>query len=47
MKFQVKMNTSGQVWFFECYASNVNEAKRVAKNQYPNARIVTATATFR
>tara|TARA_R110000868_G_scaffold173904_1_gene410330 strand:+ start:1454 stop:1597 length:144 start_codon:yes stop_codon:yes gene_type:complete len=46
MKYKVQMFTSGQVWWFECFAKSLSEAKQVAKNQYPNARIMSATGTF-
>ena len=47
MKYEVKLSVSGQVWFFECYAQNPNDAKRVAKSQHPNARIHDVTAVYR
>ena len=46
MKYKVQLWVGGKTWWFECYANNLNEAKQVAMAQHPNARIVTATATF-
>jgi hypothetical protein len=36
----------GKVFYVECYARNIQEAKQVALAQHPNARIMSATATF-
>jgi hypothetical protein len=46
MKYKVQLYVAGQTWWFECYASNLQEAKQVALAQHPNARIMNATATF-
>lgn len=46
MKYAVYLNISGNLCWFECYAGSVQEAKDVARAQYPNARIVSASATF-
>jgi hypothetical protein len=32
----------GKTFFVECYARNRDEAIRVAKSQYPNARIMSS-----
>ena len=46
MKYKVQLYVAGKVWWFECYASNLQEAKQVASAQHPNAKILSATATF-
>lgn len=46
MKYKVQLYVNGKTWWFECYANNIREAQEVAVGQYPNARIITATATF-
>jgi hypothetical protein len=46
MKFKITLDVAGKNFFFECYATNQDEAIRVAKAQYPNARIMRATPTF-
>jgi hypothetical protein len=46
MKYKVQLYVAGKAWWFECYANNLDEAKRVAVAQHPNARIISATATF-
>jgi hypothetical protein len=46
MKYKVQLYVGGQTWWFECYANNIQEAKQVASAQHPNARIISATATF-
>lgn len=46
MKYKVTLWVAGTNFIFECYASNLDEAKKVAMAQHPNARIIHATATF-
>ena len=46
MKYRVQLYVGGKTWYFECYANSLNEAKSVALNQHPNARVIHATATF-
>lgn len=47
MKYEVRLYSSGTVFLFECYAGSVDEARKLAKHQYPNASIVSATGVFR
>jgi hypothetical protein len=46
MKYKVQLYVAGKTWWFECYASNLQEAKQVASAQHPNAKIISATGTF-
>jgi hypothetical protein len=46
MKHQVKCYVAGKVFFVECYATNYDQAKKVALAQYPNATIMSVTAVF-
>jgi len=46
MKYKVTLWVAGTNFIFECYASNLDEAKKVAMAQHPNAKIIHATATF-
>ncbi len=46
MKHLVTCMVSGQMFYVECYARNRDEAIRVAKSQYPNARIMTSTIIY-
>ena len=46
MKHRVTCMVSGQMFYVECYALNRDEAIRVAKSQYPNARIMTSTIIY-
>lgn len=46
MKYKIQLYVAGQLFDFFCYAQNLNEARRVALSQYPNARITHSTPTF-
>jgi hypothetical protein len=46
MKYKVQLYVGGKAWWFECYANSLQEAKQVASEQHPNAKILNATATF-
>ena len=46
MKYKIKLWVAGTTFIFECYASNLDEAKQVAMAQHPNATIIHATATY-
>lgn len=43
MKHRVTCMVSGTVFYVECNAKNRDDAIRVAKSQYPNARIMSTT----
>jgi len=47
MKHRVQCYVQGNVFYVECYARDYQDAKRVAKAQYPNAQILNVTAVFR
>jgi hypothetical protein len=42
MKWKVQCITAGNRFYVECYAGSYDEAKRVAKAQYPNTTIIGA-----
>ncbi len=47
MKCRVTCYVAGKVFYVECYANNYDEARTVAKAQYPNAQILSVTGVFR
>lgn len=46
MKYKVQCYVGGKVFYVECYANSIQEAKEVAKAQHPNAQIMSANASF-
>jgi hypothetical protein len=46
LKYKITLWVAGTNFIFTCLASNLDEAKKVAKAQHPNATIIHATATF-
>jgi hypothetical protein len=46
MRHRITCMVSGQTFYVECYASNRQDAIRVALAQYPNARIMSSTVVF-
>jgi hypothetical protein len=46
VKYKITLWVAGTNFIFNCFAANIDEAKKVAKEQHPNATIIHATATF-
>jgi hypothetical protein len=46
MKHRVECYVLGKVFYVECYARDYQDAKRVAKSQYPNAQILKVNVVF-
>ena len=47
MKHRVMCMVSGQTFYVECYARDREEAIRVARSQYPNARVMSSTIVYK
>ena len=46
MKHRVQCYVQGNVFYEECYARDYQDARRVAKAQYPNAQILNVNVVF-
>jgi hypothetical protein len=47
MKHRATCMVSGKLFYVECWAVSQEEARRVVKAQYPNARIMGVTVIVR
>lgn len=46
MKIEVKLYVNGSVFIEECYAKNYEDAKLIACNRNPTARVISVTRKF-